>query len=99
MPSISLRLRREGSRRCSNSAAAPPALDLADLLSHCFTASNVLGARSVEAYADEVAHGAFDGARADVEILASQPVVAHPMLMLGEVLQSSVASIKADLGS
>ena len=42
--------------------------------------------RTIEAHPDEVAHGALDRAAADVEIVATEIVVAQAVLVLGEML-------------
>src|SRR5258708_40225239 len=50
-------------------------------------------ARSVEAYADEVAHGALGGSGADVKILPAQIAIAHAALVLDQVLEDSVEAL------
>ena len=42
---------------------------------------------AVETHADEVADRAFDGAGADVEVVAAERMVRHPMAMLAEVCE------------
>src|SRR6266498_689563 len=49
--------------------------------------------RSIEAYADEVAHGALCGACADVEILPAQVPIAQAALVLDQVLEDFVEAI------
>src|SRR6266567_8908052 len=49
--------------------------------------------RSVEAYADEVAHGALSGAGADVEILPAQVSIAHAAPVFDQVLEDSVEAL------
>lgn len=54
-------------------------------------------ARSVEAHADEVAHGALDGTRADVEIVLPEVGIDHSVLMLREVLMCGQQAIATAL--
>src|SRR5580658_6635440 len=54
-------------------------------------------AGSVEAHTHEVAHGAFDNAAADRQVLASELLVAHPSCVLGEVVDDLLEDFTAVL--
>ena len=52
---------------------------------------------AVEPQADEVAHGALDGSRADVEIVTAELGVAHAALVFGEILHDAEQPLSAAL--
>ena len=54
-------------------------------------------AGSIEAEADEVAHGALDRTGADVEVVATQRRVRHPLLVRREVLEDGEQSLATAL--